>query len=50
MSDESGGYEVVIGADGDMEKDHAELVKRQLTRDGFHEHAVEVRKAGTDGD
>jgi hypothetical protein len=37
-------YEVVIdGTDEGMEKDHAELLKKRLEADGFHDHAVTVR-------
>lgn len=42
-------FEVVIdGTDGGMEKDHAELLKRRLVNDGFHEHAVTVRSVSPD--
>jgi len=37
-------YEVVIdGTEDGMEKEHAELLKKRLEADGFHEHAVTVR-------
>jgi hypothetical protein len=41
-------YEVVIdGTDDGMEKDYAELLKRRLVNDGFHDHAVTVRSVET---
>jgi hypothetical protein len=44
MGDGGERFEVVIdGTDEGMEKDHAELLRRRLVIDGFHEHAVTVQ-------
>lgn len=44
MTDDGERFEVVIdGTDEGMEKEHAELLRRRLVIDGFHEHAVTVR-------
>jgi len=44
-------YEVVIdGTEDGMEKDHAELLKKRLVADEFHEHAVTVRAVSPDSD
>jgi len=50
-TDDTERYEVVIdGTDEGMEKDHAELLKRRLVNDGFHEHAVTVRSVSPGGE
>ena len=51
MTDDTERYEVVIdGTDEGMEKDHAELLKKRLEADGFHEHAVTVRSVNTESE
>lgn len=41
-------YEVVIEAVEDRE--HADLLRRKLVREGFHDHAVSVREVAVRGD
>lgn len=39
-----GDYEVVIGGDDGLEKQHADLMRKELIADGCHEDAVAVRE------
>ena len=43
-SDGAARYEVVISANNGMEKEHAELIRKQLINDGVLEPAVSVRE------
>lgn len=44
MSDTAGLYEVVINPGDGYEKEHAELLRKRLLNDGFHDHVVKVRE------
>lgn len=45
MSDEAEDtmYHIVIGPAQGMDKEHAELLSKELIADGFHDHVVNVR-------
>lgn len=45
MTDQ-GTHEVVIGGDDGLDEEHAQLIRKQLLRDGFHDHVVSVRSSG----
>lgn len=47
---EDGTYVVVINHPEGLDKEHAELLKRRLVADGFHEHVVTVLSRNTGGD
>lgn len=44
----SASHEVVISPDGGLDEEHAELLRKRLLDDGFHEHAVSVREVDVD--
>lgn len=43
-------YEVVIHVDEGIEKEHAELLRKRLINDGFHNHVVSVRPVDTESE
>lgn len=43
MPDDTDRYEVVVKPSDALEKEHAELIRKQLLNDGFHDHVVSVR-------
>lgn len=41
-------FEVVLRPEEPYDKEHAELLKKRLEYDGFHDHVVHVRPVGAD--